>query len=202
LRLAKKHKCSIIKVPSNLHERFTFAYGFFPVLKFFENCHLIKDKRGVVFKIFETLNRNKSHLIRESKELALKLKNKYPLFYGTNYFYPVCYRMQTSIEEDAKIICHSNKITELFHNELEANPAQDFYPFLIIDKEESIKYKKQVSFFKKIIKGYFEFKFEKHSREERMFLLFYFTDFLGYYLSKLRKTHMGKTPLSDKIKKK
>ncbi len=178
LRKAKRKKVKIIQIPENLHQRFVFAYCFFPLLKFFEQTRIIKNKKRMVNRIIKTLIKNSEKLERDAIYLAIKLKNETPLFYSSGYFYPAAYRLQTSIEEDAKIICHSNKITELFHNELE-----------------------QISFFKKQIKDFYEIKYNHYSREERMFLLFYFADFLGYHLSRLKGEEMGETPLSDKIKK-
>ncbi len=200
LRKAKRKKVKIIQIPENLHQRFVFAYCFFPLLKFFEQTRIIKNKKRMVNRIIKTLIKNSEKLERDAIYLAIKLKNETPLFYSSGYFYPAAYRLQTSIEEDAKIICHSNKITELFHNELEALPASYFFPVLILDKGVS-KFKKQISFFKKQIKDFYEIKYNHYSREERMFLLFYFADFLSYHLSRLKGEEMGETPLSDKIKK-
>jgi hypothetical protein len=122
------------------------------------------------------------------------------LFYASNYFYPAAYRLQTSIEEDAKVICHANKITELFHNELEAFPNTKSFCLLLIDDKETKKFQKQIRYFRKLI-NYHEIKYKRFTKEERMFLIFYLVDFYGFYLSIIKKTEMGKTPRSDWIKK-
>lgn len=202
---ARKSKVSLIEVTPNLHQRFTFNYIFFPLLKFFEDSKFIKSKNEVVEKIIKTVEKNKKKLDKEAEKLSKKFKSKlrarYPLIYATEYFYPIAYRFQTSLEEDDKILSHSNKITELFHNELEVLPDKKFFPILIIDENETSKFKPQLDFFKEHLKKYYEFANFNYSREERMFLAFYFIDFLGYHISKLKKTRMGETPLSDKIKK-
>jgi len=198
-KLLRKTK-KVIKIQPNLHQRFTFAESFFPLVKLFEESKLIKSKTRTVNKIINTLKKNKNRINQEALLLALKLKNEHPLFYASESLYPAAYRFQTSIEEDSKILCHSNKITELFHNELESLPAGYHFPVLIIDDKETKSFKKQIESFKKQVKHFYEIGFKKYSREERMFLCFYFVDFLGYHLAKLKDKDHGETPLSDKIK--
>ncbi|MEM0465377.1 MAG: SIS domain-containing protein [Candidatus Pacearchaeota archaeon] len=201
LFLAKENKTHLIEIKSDLHQRFTFPYVFFPLLKLFDISFLEERKENIVIDIIKVLNKNKKNIEIDARDLSKKFRFRNPLIYGTNYFYPACYRMQTSLEEDAKIIAHSNRITELFHNELEAFPVSRFYPIIILDKEESLEFVKQIAFFRQKMNNYFEFEFYHYHREERMFLFIYFADFLGYYLSKIKGTKMGETPISDEIKK-
>jgi len=200
LKKAEKSKVKILKLPPNIHQRFTFAECFFTILKTLEVSKIIKSKEKIVKKIVKTLRKEKKKLEHEAIGISIILKKENPLIYASNYFYPAAYRMQTSLEEDSKIICHSNKITELFHNELESLPESYFYPLLLLDDDELKIYKKQINFFKKHIKEYHEIKYKRYTKEERMFLFFYITDFIGYHLSRLKMTNMGETPLSDKIK--
>jgi glucose/mannose-6-phosphate isomerase len=201
LELAKTNKINLIELKSDINPRFTFPYIFFPLLKFFDISFISGTKDRIVEDIIKALNKNKKELEKEAEKISSKFRFRNPLIYGTNYFYPACYRMQTSIEEDAKIVSHSNRITEMFHNELESIPSMKFYPILILDHEEAKQFEKQIDFFKKKIKSYYEFKFNHYHREERMFLFIYFADYLGYYISKLKGTQMGETPVSDEIKK-
>jgi len=198
---ARKRKAEIIKIKKGIHQRFTFAECFFPLLKIFEKSGYLGSKTEEINRIVRTLIGSTDKIDKGAKILAARLKNENPIFYSSDYFYPAAYRFQTALEEDAKIVCHSNKITELFHNELEALPASYFFPVLIIDDKETKEYKKQIKFFKKHIRFYTELRGNDYSREERMFLLFYLADFLGYYLSEMKMTSFGETPLSDKIKR-
>ncbi len=201
LREAEKNKVKIIKVPFGIHQRFTFAECFLPIIRTLENSELIKKKKMIIENIIKNLTKNRKKIEEDAEKLAKKLKNKIPLFYASQYFYAVAYRLQTAIEEDIKIICHANKITELFHNEIEALPDKRFFPVLLIDKDETKEFNRQLKFFKKYIKGYYEIDCYSSTREQRMFLIFYFADFLCYYLAKLKNKEMGQTPISDKIKK-
>ena len=198
---AKKSSVKFIKLPPYMHQRFTLCYSFFPVLKILEEAGVIKFKTKSVEKIFDTLKKEQKNIEKDAEKLALILKEKTPLFYASDYFYPAAYRMQTSIEEDAKIICHANRIPELFHNELEALPNKNFFPVLMVDKKEISKFRMQYAFFKKHIKHFYEIGFFKYSKKERMFIFLQFADFLGYHLSILKNKRMGQTSLSDKIKK-
>ena len=200
LKIAKKARVKIIKLPEDLHHRFTFCECFFPLLKCLEMAGIAKSREEIIKDLPRLLRRKERKIEKIAHKLALKIKNKTPLFYATNYFWPVAYRFQASLEEDVKIICHANNLTELFHNELEALPKAKFYPFLFIDKRESGPFKKQIKFFKKRLKHYYEFPFYKYFRIERTFLAFYFAYFLAFYLSRIKHAVMGKTPISDKIK--
>ena len=201
LKEARKRKIEHVKVQPGIHQRFTFAHLFFPIVRVFEKAGYLESKRKQVQEIVKTLEKSADKLDKNSKILAGKIINDTPVIYASESFYPVAYRLQTSLEEDAKIICHANQIPEMFHNELEALPASYFIPILILDRRETREYKRQIKFFKKHAKFFYELGGEKYSREERMFLLFYFADFLGYYLSELKGTDFGETPLSDVIKK-
>jgi len=103
LKKAEKKNVKLLRIPSNVHQRFTFAECFFPVLKFLEVSGLIKDKSKLVKKIIKDLTNEKDRIERDAINLAILLKNDIPLFYSSNFFYPVAYRMQTAIEEDVKI---------------------------------------------------------------------------------------------------
>ncbi len=201
LREARKRKIGCIKVKPGLHQRFTFAELFFPIVKVFEKAGYLESKRKQVHQIVKTLQESADRLDKNARLLAGKIREDTPIFYASEYFYPVAYRLQTSMEEDAKIICHANQIPEMFHNELEALPASYFIPILIIDRKETREYKRRIKFFKKHARFFYELGGEKYSREERMFLLFYFADFLGYYLAELKDSDFGDTPISDTIKK-
>jgi bifunctional phosphoglucose/phosphomannose isomerase len=198
-QLGEKKQIPIIYLPKELHQRFTFNQTFFSILKFFEKNNLIINKANDIDKLLKTLNEHKSNLIQGSFDIAKKIKNKTPLFYSTNSLYPAAYRLQTMVAEDAKILCHSNKFTELFHSELETLPNTNFYPILLINEEEIKNYKKQLTYFKKHVKHYAEIK-TTGSLFERLFTLFYFTDYLGLKLAKEMGNKMGITPLTDEIK--
>ncbi len=201
LEIAEKNNLKLVRLPPYLHERFTFCYCFFPLIKTAEKLGIIKSQKQVVNNMVKFLLKEQESLEREAVKVCEKINNKTPLFYSTEYFYPAAYRMQTSIEEDAKIICHSNKLTELFHNEFEALPSKNFFAFLITDGKELRGFEDQMKFFKKHLINFYEFGYHEYSREVRIMFLFQFTDFLGYYLSKLKGKKMGETPLSDRIKR-
>jgi hypothetical protein len=107
--------------------------------------------------IIKILFKEKEKIENEAIKLSLKLNKKNPVFYSSSFFYPLAYRLQTSLEEDSKVICHSNKITELFHNEIECYPNKDYFAYLIIDKKELKNFSKQIKFFKKRLKEHSEF---------------------------------------------
>lgn len=204
IKRAKRRKCAIVEVPAHLHPRFTFSECFFPVLKCLGESGIIKKKNSIVKKIADVLEKEDRRLEHEAKKLAGHVGNKIPLIYSTEYFSPVAYRFSSSLSEDDKIICHTNRITELFHNELEALPSEKFFPMLFIDKKESLVYFRQIEFFKKRLKKFFYFGYENYPREVRVFLAFSFAYYLGFYLSLIYKNKipMGETPVSDEIKKK
>jgi len=203
LEEAEKKKSTIISLPDKLHSRFTFSECFFPVLKFLQENKIIKKRDTLLKKIVSTLKKNEKKLEEEAKHLALNFHHKTFLLYATPFFFPTAYRFQSSLEEDVKKICHANTITELFHNELEALPSEDYFPLLFVDESEVRPYKKQLAFFKKQIGSFFYFGYSGYSNEERTFLAFYLAYFLAFYLGLIYENEvpMGETPRSDDIKK-
>jgi len=183
---AKKRRCPVVELPDHMHSRFTFSECFFPVLKCLGDSGIIKKKDRVVKKIYKTLNYEEKRVEMEAKKLAGYIEKRMPLFYATEYFWPLAHRFKSTIAEDDKVICHANKITELFHNEIEALPSYDtdkFFPILFVDKKESWEYTQMLEFFKKKLKRFFYFGYENYSKEERMFLGFLLCYYLGFYLA-------------------
>ena len=138
---------------------------------------------------------------KQAKVIIERLNNKIPLFYASNFFFPTAYALKVYTEEDAKILCYSGRITELFHNEIEALPDKKFFPILIIDKEETKNFENQINFFKKYIKNFYEIDFKNFSREERMFLILNLINYFSCSLALKRGVEPFKTLISDKIKK-
>ncbi len=201
---SKKRKVPIIEVPPHLHPRFTFSECFFPVLKCLGKSGIIENKSKLIGKIYDALNDNEHVIEKEARKLAGVVRDKLLCVYGTEFFYPVAYRFQSSIAEDDKVICHANKITELFHNELEALPNTKYFPIIFVDSKEAVMYKGQIEFFRKKLDSYLYFGYENYPKEVRAFLAFYLAYFLGFYLAiqYKNKVSMGETPVSDEIKKK
>lgn len=206
LSWAKKRHANIIEIPPHLHPRFTFSECFFPVLRCLGESKIIKKKGRMIRDICEVLEREEMKIEREAKKLAgyILKDDKIPLFYSTEYFWPVAYRFQSSLSEDDKIVCHANRITELFHNELEAIPSEKFFPILFIDKKEAWNYLHMIEFFKNRLGKFFYFGYERYPREVRSFLAFSLAYYLGFYLALgyKNKIPMGETPISDEIKTK
>ena len=203
LELSRKYKKQYVKIPSGLHSRYNIGYCFMPVIRALVNSGYAKSlKRFDANRIQRILSKEKKKLEIEAAKLAFELGDRTALFYATDYFYAAAYKLQTTIEEDVKLISHANHISELFHNELEALPNSEFLPILIIDKRDLIGLENQMRFFKSYIDKYYELGFDRYSREERMFLFFQFANFLGYHLAKLKQSEIGTTPNSDEIKKK
>lgn len=199
-KIAKKSL--LIKLPKNKHQRFTFEYTTIPLIRLFEKLNLIPKFKDLN-KIIKIIDKNKEKINSESRRIVLKIREKIPLVYSTNRFYSLAYRFQTCIEEDTKTICHSNKITELFHNEIEALPDKRFFTIIILDKEELKKNQNQINFFKEYIKNYYEIGFNKYPRKIRIFLIVYLINLISYHLSLLKeidKNLIHKTLISDKIK--
>lgn len=196
----KKRKMPVIKVPTNMHDRFTFAHGLFPLIKLFEGSGLLRSKKQLISRIISLLEKNSKKIEGIARELAVRIKGKTLIVYSSNNLYPAAYRMQTSIEEDSKRIVHSNRMTELFHNELNCLYSDDMFPILIIDKKEMKSNIKQIAYLKKVLGKYYEVEFDKYGFEERMMLIFHLVDYLGYHLSLLYGTMVGEYPKSEKIK--
>jgi len=201
LRLADKNKKDKILLKKNLHQRFTLCYQIFPLLKLFERMGLIKSNKIFLEKLVRMMIKNQNELEKQAKIVSNRIGKMVPVIYYSESFYGSGYRLQTSLEEDAKVVSHSSKIPEVFHNEIESLPNKNFFPILMMGNKDVSFLKKEVGFFKRLLGNYYEFKFYNLNKNERIILGLWFADFVGYYLSKIKKTKMGETLISDKVKR-
>ncbi len=126
LKLAKRNKWPVLKVPEGIPPRQAFGYLFFLayqiVLKtlkkkmsteeieyltqFSESMIQISDEQSVEGKAF-------------TKDIALRIKNKIPIIYSSApYLATVATRWKNQFQENSKSMAFNNVIPEMNHNEI------------------------------------------------------------------------------------
>ncbi len=109
-----------IELPeSNLEPRFSIGHqliGLLTLMGETEKLRVLKEKVALV---------SLENADAEGKELAEKLKGKYPVIYSSSFFYPVAYLIKAAINEGAKVPSFVNQIPEANHNELQSFVTDD-----------------------------------------------------------------------------
>jgi glucose/mannose-6-phosphate isomerase len=184
LKKAVKNRTKIIKIEPGLNHRFVFINTFFPALKLFsENSIKKQDKK--IKNFIELLEKNQEKIEKQGRKIAEKIYKKIPVVYCSEFLFPIAYRWKINFEEDAKVFSKADFFPEVFHHEIEIFPEKNIFP-LILSIEKDNKLKKEIDFFKKILRNYHEIRFDK-KKESSMFLFLYLGEYISYYLSLLKQ---------------
>ena len=106
----------LIELPKGYIPRAALPYAFFTFLNFFESLDLTPRHHRDVNKLIRYL---RSHdLESHGEELSAKLEGNLPVIYTTDPYYPVAYRWETQLNENAKTLAKSRAYSEANHNEI------------------------------------------------------------------------------------
>jgi glucose/mannose-6-phosphate isomerase len=145
-----------------------------------------------------------------SKQFAKKLINTIPQIYGFDFFSPIAKRWCTQFNENSKIICRYDEVTECNHNDIvgwSMNPEETkkFTCILFRDNEtETIYLSKRLDFMKKLFESVagnvFELNIKGKKRLAKMMYAMYLGDYISCYLAILRKTDPTPVAIINELK--
>ena len=201
----KKRDINHIKIPSGYQPRAATGFMLFSALYSMLKTGVIR--LDIEKEIEETINVVKEisdHNKREiklndnySKQIALKIFEKTPQIYSFKYYTPIAKRWCTQFNENSKIICRYDEVSESNHNDIvgwsmDPDVTKNFICVLFRDKcEETIYYEKRFNFMKKLFKtnasDTIEIDMPNHKKLAKMIYLMYIGDFVSCYLAVLRK---------------
>ena len=118
--LLKENDFEYITIPSrDASPRAGIGYAFTQLLKVFALLGLSKsDHAGEVAALSALLKSQQANIEQQGKDLATKLKGKFPILYADSRLEPVVLRTQQQIAENSKQLSHQNVFPEMNHNEL------------------------------------------------------------------------------------
>ena len=208
----EKRNISHIKIPQGFTPRAATGYMLFSCLYAMKKIRIIKY--DIESEIDETIsliedfrNQNKKEKLEKdnfSKQFAKKITDTIPQVYGFDYLYPIAKRWCTQFNENSKIICRYDEVSECNHNDIvgwSLNPEETkkFTCILFRDAEtESVYMSKRLDFMNKLYESVAANVFEIHvkgkKRLSKMMYTMYMGDFISCYLAILRK--IDPTPVS------
>jgi len=185
-----------IRVPSGLPPRGALGYLFTPLPLVLHRFGLIRqDPRPSLEALARFLILTRDNLSRRARSWAGRFRGKLPLIYAdTAAFGVVASRWRCQLNENAKILCHSNVIPEMNHNELVGlgRPKKFNRDILIVflrDPESSPRNTRRIAVMRELIRGdlrdIIEIEPEGRDRIQRMFWAIMLGDFISYYLAEL-----------------
>jgi len=193
-----------VNVPQGFQPRAALPYLFTPPAIILEKLGIIK-KIGVEVADTITTLKNVREKIKASiplnqnkaKNLALNIKDSFPVIYGFREYSSVAYRIKTQLNENSKIFCKFDVLPELNHNEvvgwenLPPDKANLFSVILLRDMEEPPEIKVRFEILKEILSQkttkIFEVYGEGETKLAKMFSTLYLGDYLSFYLALLNQ---------------
>jgi glucose/mannose-6-phosphate isomerase len=194
-----------IKIPLDYPPRAATGYMLFSTLYGLKKIGILK--LDLTSEIDETINitqdfrnHNKKEIPEKdniSKQMAKKMLNTIPQVYGFDIYSTIAKRWCTQFNENSKIICRYDEVSECNHNDIvgwSMNPeaTKKFTCILFRDDElESIYMSTRLNFIKKLYEDVtgdlIEIRVKGKKRLAKMMYAMYLGDFLSCYLAILRK---------------
>lgn len=203
--LCEKREIPHIKMPPGLQPRAATGYSLFLSLYAMKKSGIIKidfdSEVEEAIAITNDLRNNNKKEINEkeniSKQIAKKIFNTIPQLYGFGIFTPVAKRWCTQFNENSKIICRYDEVSECNHNDIvgwSMNPdvTKNFSCILFRDNDyESIYISKRLDFMKNLFEdvagNVIEIRPLGKKRLAKIMYAMYLGDFISCYLAILRK---------------
>jgi glucose/mannose-6-phosphate isomerase len=164
LKLAKKKKWPVLKVPEGFPPRQAFGYLFFlayqVILKTINKKISAEEFKDLVH-FSESMVQVSDEMSGEgktfTKDLALRLKNKIPIIYSSApYLSTVATRWKNQFQENAKSMAFDNVIPEMNHNEIvgwemDSLPKKNYLVIFLEHDETNSRINKRLQLTKSII---------------------------------------------------
>jgi glucose/mannose-6-phosphate isomerase len=194
-----------IKIPSNIQPRAATGYSLFTALyaliKTGVITHDMESEIQETISITEEIrNHNKKETPEkenQSKQIAKQLQNTIPQIYGWGIYTPIAKRWCTQFNENSKIICRYDEVSECNHNDIvgwSMNPevSKNFTCIIFRDHEyETVYMKKRLDFMEKLYndlsKNIIEINANGKKPLAKMMYTMLIGDFISCYLAILRK---------------
>jgi len=201
----EKREIPHIKIPSGFPPRAATGYILFSALYALKKIGILnidlESEIKEAISITEDFRKNNKKEVPEdnniSKQMAKKILSTIPQVYGFDIYSPIAKRWCTQFNENSKIICRYDEVSECNHNDIvgwSLNPevSKKFTCILFRDDEnESIYMAKRFDFMKKLFQevagNVIEIKSQGKKRLAKMMYTMYLGDFISCYLAILRK---------------
>ncbi len=192
-----KSKASLkIQIPAGFPPRGALGYLFTPIPLLLYHGNLInKNPEIELMKLSVFLRRQKGQLEKKAKNLVELFVGKLPVIYASsNVTGVIAKRWQCQLNENSKILCHTNIIPEMNHNEIVGigrpeHLNKNLIAVFINDPAGFLRNKLRVRIIKEIIRNeikslkFIDIKPYGKNLLEQIFSTIMLGDFLSYYLA-------------------
>lgn len=194
-----------IKIPMGFPPRAATGYILFSSIYALKNIGVLNididhEIEEAISVITQFRNQNKKEIPEKdnlSKQIAKKMFNSIPQIYGFNHYSPIAKRWCTQLNENSKLICRYDEVSECNHNDIigwsmDPEVSKKFTCVLFRDHEdETIYLSKRMDFMKKLFEevagNVIEIQTNGKKRLAKMMYNMYMGDFVSCYLAILRK---------------
>ena len=206
-KLSRKYGVPLILIPRGMQPRAALPY-LFTAISYVLWKNSILDMLDKEIKI--TANQLTKAAVRwnvdvttkenHAKQLALSIKDTFPIIYASNRYGSVGRRFKDQINENSKILAKFDVIPESCHNDIEGwSGEKRLNQFSIVFISDELERDRRIEEMKRVLaeKGLtrlYEFKGFGESRLSRLLSAIVFGDFVSFYLSMLY--HVDPTPVS------
>ena len=214
----EKREIPHIKIPLGIQPRAATGYVLFSAIYALKKTGVLKQ--DVDLEINETFslveefrNQNKKEVPEKNnyaKQIAEKIVGTTPQVYGWNFYTPIARRWCTQFNENSKVICRFDEVSECNHNDIvgwsmDPEASKNFTCLLFRDNEnESIYMAKRLDFMKKLFEGVagnvIEIPIKGKKRLAKMMYAMYLGDYLSCYLAILRKVDPSPVNIITELK--
>ena len=201
----EKREIPHIKIPTGFPPRAATGYILFSAIYALKKIGVLNiDVDHEISETITVVNEFRNHNKKEvpetdnlSKQIAKKIYNKIPQVYGFDFYSPIAKRWCTQLNENSKLICRYDEVSECNHNDIigwsmDPDVSKKFSCVLFRDREnESIYMSKRLDFMKKLYEdiagNVIEIYPQGKKRLAKMMHAMYLGDFVSCYLAILRK---------------
>lgn len=214
-----KREIPVIKIPSGNQPRASTGYILFSSLYAMKKIGLIQNEiQPEIDETIKTVSELKEQIKKETpenqniaKQHAKKIQKTFPQVYGWGIYTPIAKRWCTQLNENSKLICRYDEVSECNHNDIvgwSMNPdiSKKATCILMRDEElESIYMTKRLNFMKKLYNDVasqvIEIKPNGKKNLTKMMTMMYLGDYISCYLAILRKIDPSPVDAISELKK-
>ena len=146
-KFCEENRADVVTVPRGYPPRGAFGY-LFGAISGICGILVIGNSEDDIKKTVAHIEKERKNLMPEkgiksnrAKAIAMKVKDKTPIIYGSMAYTPIARRWQTQFNENAKILAWASCFPEANHNEIEGwggdKGVKRFLPILLRDVDES-----------------------------------------------------------------
>ncbi len=214
--LAHKYDLPVLKIPGGYPPRGALGWLLGNSLKMLAGANIIdntkiskelKDCASFIRDVIPEME----DLDSDTRDIAEKFYLRIPVIYAYQRFYPIAYRWQTQINENAKAFAHSHALSEMNHNEIAGlkNPQEKVETMWTVFLKTGFEHErilKRIEYTMELtrdsVMGSSIVEAKGENLLDRMLYLVLFGDFVSFFLAQAYQEDSVSIPRIDMLKEK